>query len=56
MQLQSLPGVYILEMLNEEPISVNADRPAIAERCIKVTRANCKYGQAVNLARRQRDY
>jgi hypothetical protein len=43
-------------MLNDEPISVNADRPVISERCIKVTRLNCKYGQAVNLARRERDY
>ena len=35
---------------------MNADRPAIADRCITVTRANCKYGRAVNLARRQKDY
>ena len=56
MQLPPLPGVYVVELLNEEPISVNADRPAIADRCIKVTRANCKYGRAVNLARRERDY
>ena len=46
----------MVEMLNDHPISVNADRSAIAARCIKVTRANCKYGQAVDLARRQRDY
>lgn len=56
MQLPSTPGIYVVEMLNDEPISVNADRPAISERCIKVTRLNCKYGQAVNLARRERDY
>lgn len=56
MQLPPLPGVYVVELLNEEPISVNANRPGIAVRCIKVTRANCKYGRAVNLARRQRDY
>jgi Meiotically up-regulated gene 113 len=56
MHLPPQPGVYVVELLNDHPISVNADRPAIAERCIKVTRANCKYGQAVNLARRQRDY
>jgi len=56
MQPPPLPGVYVVEMLNDHPISVNADRPAIADRCIKVTRANCKYGQAKNLARRQRDY
>lgn len=56
MLLPPLPGVYVVELLNEEPISVKADRPAISDRCIKVTRANCKYGRAVNLARRQRDY
>lgn len=56
MKLPSLPGIYVVELLNKEPISVNADRPSIANRCIKVTHANCKYGQAVNLARRQREY
>ena len=56
MRLPPSSGVYVVEMLNDEPISVNADRPRIAARCIHVTRANCKYGQAVNLARRQRDY
>ena len=56
MQLPPLPGVYVVEMLNEEPISVNADRSQIANRCISVTRANCKYGKAKNLRRRQRDY
>ena len=56
MQLPPLPGVYVVEMLNEEPISVNADRSQIADRRISVTRANCKYGKAKNLRRRQRDY
>jgi hypothetical protein len=48
--------VYVVELLNEEPISVNADRPLIAEQCIHVSWKNCKYGRARNLARRQRDY
>ena len=56
MQLPPLPGVYVVEMLNEKPISVNADRSHIADRCISVTRVNCKYGKAKNLRRRQRDY
>ncbi len=56
MHLPPFPGVYVVELLNEHPISVNADRPSIAERCISVTKANCKYGRAKNLARRQRDY
>lgn len=54
--LPALPGVYVVEMLNDEPMSVNSDRPGIAERCIRVNRANCKYGQAKNLARRERSY
>lgn len=56
MPLPSATGVYVVEMLNDEPISVNADRPFIVERCIKVNRLNCKYGKAANLARRERDY
>ena len=56
MRLPPLSGVYVVELLNDEPISVNADRPRIADRSIRVTRANCKYGQAKNLARRQCDY
>lgn len=56
MPLPSRPGIYVVEMLNDEPISVNADRPLISERCIKVSRLNCKYGKAADLARRERDY
>ena len=56
MRLPPLSGVYVVEMLNDEPISVNADRLKIADSCIRVTRSNCKYGQAKNLARRQLDY
>jgi hypothetical protein len=56
MQLPPQPGVYVVELLNEHPISVNADRQKIAEQCIKVTRENCKYRQAKNLARRRLDY
>lgn len=50
------PGVYIVTLTNEHPISVNADRPGIAERCIKVTRANCKFGKALNLNTRRSNY
>lgn len=49
-------GLYIVTLTNEHPISVNADRPAIAAGCFKVTRENCKFGCAVNLHRRRRDY
>jgi hypothetical protein len=56
MRLPPTPGVYVVELLNDNPISVNADRLAIADQCIMVNRMNCKFGQAVNLARRQRNY
>ena len=50
-----LPGIYVVSLSNEHPISVNADRPR-ADQCIFVTKANCKFGRAQNLARRHRDY
>jgi hypothetical protein len=53
--LPSSPGLYVVSLSNEHPISVNADR-AHAGQCIFVTKANCKFGRAQNLARRYRDY
>ena len=50
------PGVYIVTLTNEHFISVNADRPAIAERCIKVNRNHCKFGKALNLQTRRGNY
>ena len=50
------PGIYIVTLTNEHLISVNADRPAIAERCIKVNRDHCKFGKAVNLQTRRGNY
>ena len=50
-----LPGLYVVSLSNEHPISVNADR-ARADRCIFVNNSNCKFGRAQNLARRHRDY
>lgn len=49
-------GLYIVTLLNEQPISVNAQDPRIAERCIKVTRLNCKVGKARSLEARARNY
>ena len=49
-------GVYVVTLLNEHLISVNADRPAIAERCIKVNREHCKFGKALNLQTRRSNY
>lgn len=50
------PGLYIVTLTNEHPISVNADRPAIADRCIKVNRENCKFGKALDLRIRRGNY
>ena len=49
-------GVYVVTLVNEHLISVNADRPAIAERCIKVNREHCKFGKALNLQTRRGNY
>lgn len=49
-------GIYIVTLTNQHPISVNAHDPRIAERCIKVTAANCKLGRAKSLRARERSY
>lgn len=49
-------GLYIVELTNTHPISVNANDPRIADKCIKVTSANCKFGKAKNLIVRERNY
>jgi hypothetical protein len=49
-------GLYIVTLDNEQPISVNANDPRIAERCIKVSREHCKFGKAKNLVVRERNY
>jgi hypothetical protein len=49
-------GVYIVTLNNEHPISVNAHDPRVADRAIKVTRLNCKFGKARNLAARKLNY
>lgn len=54
-EVPASPGIYVVSLTNEQPISVNADR-GNADRCIFVTKENCKYGRAVNLARRYRNY
>ena len=55
-EIYSGAGLYIVTLTNEHPISVNADRIAIADRCIKVTRENCKFGKALNLRTRRGNY
>ena len=49
-------GIYLVELLNEEPISVNAYNRRIAGRCIHVRKGHCKVGRARNLQTRERLY
>ena len=49
-------GLYIVTLNNIEPISVNADRLKVAEKCIKVNHQNCKLGRAKTFAGRKREY
>lgn len=49
-------GLYIVTLDNEAPISVNAHDPRIADRCIGVSRLNCKLGKAADLLRRRANY
>ncbi|RLL54744.1 hypothetical protein D8Y20_02900 [Mariprofundus sp. EBB-1] len=49
-------GIYIVTLNNEQPISVNAQDPRIADRAIKVTKQNCKVGKAKNLYIREKNY
>lgn len=49
-------GLYVVALKNYEPISVNANDPRIADRCIKVSRHNCKVGKASNLVGREKNY
>lgn len=49
-------GLYLVTLHNETPISVNANDPRIAPRCIHVTREHCKVGKARRLDARKRNY
>lgn len=49
-------GLYLVTLNNEEPISVNANDPRVADKAIKVTKANCKFGRTKNLAVREKGY
>ena len=49
-------GLYLVTLRNEAPISVNANDPRIAARCIHVTREHCKVGKARRLDARKRNY
>ena len=49
-------GLYIVTLNNDEPISVNANDPRMADKAIKVNKANCKFGRAKNLSAREKNY
>ena len=49
-------GLYIDTLNNEIPISVNAHDKRIADKCIKVTKQNCKFGKANNFELRRKNY
>jgi len=49
-------GIYIVTLNNDQPISVNANDPRIADKAIKVTKKNCKIGKAKDLASREKNY
>ena len=49
-------GLYIVTLKNQEPISVNAQDKRIADKAIKVTSKNCKFGKARIFKRRKKDY
>lgn len=49
-------GIYIVTLNNDQPISVNANDPRIADKAIKVTKKNCKIGKAKDLIDRKKNY
>lgn len=49
-------GLYIVTLNNDIPISVNAHDKRIANKCIKVTKQNCKFGKANSFESRRKDY
>ena len=49
-------GLYIVTLNNEYPISVNRQDPRIADKAIKVTNENCKFGKAKDLIARRKNY
>ena len=48
------PGVYIVQLLNEEPMPVDQD-PRRVKNCPRVNWDNVKVGMAENLARREKN-
>jgi len=55
MQKFDYPGIYIVRLLNDEPMPVTRD-PRYVDICARVNKSNIKVGKATNLARRMLDY
>jgi len=49
-------GLYVVTLNNIKPISVNSHDKRIADKCIKVTKNNCKFGKANNFHIRRNNY
>lgn len=49
-------GLYLVTLNNRVAISVNANDPRIADRCLRVDHRHCKVGRSTDLARRERSY
>ena len=56
MNKSSESGLYIVTLNNNNPISVNAQDPRIANKAVKVTKVNCKFGKAKSLEKRRKNY
>ena len=50
------PGLYIVTLNNEQPISSRADDKRAANTAVKVNKQNCKFGKAKNLLARRENY
>lgn len=55
-EIPSKPGIYLVTLRNQHPISVNRQDKRIAEKAIKVRCGHVKIGMAANLARRRSNY
>jgi hypothetical protein len=53
--LMNTSGIYIVQLLNEEPVPVTRD-PRYVNICAKVNSSNIKVGKAKDLATRKLDY
>ena len=50
------PGIYIVSLNNEEPISINSQDPRCAEKVYKANKDNIKIGKTKSLKNRRDNY